>query len=444
MDEEQCICASCVEDKYIRELISTTGKTEFPCVYCNCDVPTIPLEDIADLVHTVLERDYINSALIQHEGDNAELIIAEKLGVEEEIANDIFQLLCEKHNDPHASDSDTYNDEFEYVYFDAGTHQYDRTWKRLKTSLRTQTRFFNDDLRQFLGDIFSGIGSIPAGAGATLRKIDTNQMLYRARLFEDISEIEEALKHPARNFGPPPTTRAKAGRMNPSGVPAFYGAFSSNTAIGEMRPAVGNLVVVAAFRPLRPLNILDLSALEKLKSADGSSFDPAVQRNNEVTTFLKTLSRKLTIPVFGKSRESEYLITQAVAEYLSLLTTPNLDGIMFHSTQQEELDTKMEANHNVVLFSKSALVLNSGPDDSQYIVNMFEFDEDEGSYLEPSLRSQPDRDKAKNIFSVDRSRHAVPTLEIDVRKLEIHTVKAVSFDTDSRSVHFNDGKRMSF
>lgn len=442
MDEEHCICANCVHDKYIRKLISTKGKTEFPCAYCTSDDPTISLEHIAELVHTVLDRDYIDSALIQHEGDNAESIIGMEVGVEEEVANDIFQILCEKHNDPY--ENDIYNDEFEYVPFDAGIHQYDVAWKRLKASLRTQTRFFNDELRRFLDGIFLDIGSMPAGAGSTLRQIDTSHMLYRARLFEDFSEIEEALKHPARNFGPPPTTSAKAGRMNASGVPAFYGALSSKTAIAEMRPAVGNLVVVAAFRPLRQLNLLDLSALEELKSAAGSSFDPAVQRHKEVTIFLKTLSRKLTIPVFGKSRESEYLITQAVAEYLSLLTTPNLDGIIFHSTQKEELETKMDADHNVVLFSKSAFVLNSGHHDAQYNVNIFEFDEDIGSYLEPSLWPQPESDTAKKIFSGDRSRHEVPTLKIDVGQLEIHTVKAVSFDTLAATVYFNDGKKLRF
>lgn len=440
MDEEQCICAGCVEDKYIRKLISTTGSTEFPCGYCNCDDPTVPLEDIADMVHTVLERDYTTSAESHYEGDNAESIIRMELGVEEEVATDIFQILYNKHNDPH--DYGVYNDEREYVSIAATTREYDSTWTRLKTSLRTRTRFFNDELRAFLDGIFSRIGSIPAEAGSTVRQMNINHTLYRARLFEDYAELEEALKHPARNFGPPPTTSATSGRMNASGVPVFYGALSPKTAIAEVRPAVGNLIVVAAFRPLRPLNLLDLSALEQLKISGGSSFDPDIQRHKEVTSFLQTLSRKLTIPMFGKSRESEYLITQALAEYLSLLTKPGLDGIMFHSTQREEPEIKEDADHNVVLFSKSAFVLNSGPHDAQYSVNMYDFEEGIGSYPSPSLWPQAESAKAMKIFRGDRSSQEVATLEIDAGKLEIHTVKAVSFDTLSFPVYLSNGKKL--
>lgn len=54
-----------------------------------------------------------------------------------------------------------------------------------------------------------------------------------------LGERSEITANPARNLGAPPKVRAGEGRMNPAGVPAFYGAFERETCVAELRPPVG-------------------------------------------------------------------------------------------------------------------------------------------------------------------------------------------------------------
>lgn len=436
MDDEKSICSDCIEDPYVRNLINSTGDNDCPCSYCNSRGVTVSLEKIANLMHEVFEKYYnAYSDDFFHGGSSEEEVISEELGVEEEVYKDILEILCEIHND---YDCYIYGNDYVYEQTVFSVGEYDFTWNNLRKSLRTKTRFFNSDLRVFLDKIFSGIETMRLETGATIRQLDSSHVMYRARAFEDYRDVEKALAQPARNFGPPPSVSATSGRMNPHGVPVFYGAMSRETAIAEIRPAVGSLVVIAPFRPRRVLNLLDLSSLEHLVLTKGSLFDPGTQHRIEVTSFLKTLSRKLTIPVFGKTRESEYLITQAVAEYLSLLEAPVLDGIMFHSTQSENPEMKDDKGYNVVLFSKSSIVSHSHEKDFKYGVNMYENAEYDEWYICPSIYPESENVQLSNNRSHPNSAKA--TLEIDVNALEIHTVRAVRFSTDMMEVELRKDK----
>ncbi|TPV23647.1 RES family NAD+ phosphorylase [Pantoea anthophila] len=438
MDDEKCICSDCVEDSYISNMIKTTGNDNHSCSYCNGDGITVSLEEIADRMHEVFEN-YYSSHIDDYfrGGSPAEDIIATELGVEEEVYNDIMEILCEEHND---YDYTIYGDDYLYerTVFEVG--EYDYTWNKLKKSLRTKTRFFNNELREFLDKMFAGIEKMRLETGATIRQIDGGCIMYRARVFEDYGDIEAALSHPERNFGPPPSELATSGRMNAYGVPVFYGAASAETAIAEVRPAVGSLVVVAPFRPLRTLNLLDLSGLEHLISSNGSLFDPDFREQTEIISFLKTLSRKLTIPVFGKSKESEYLITQAVSEYLSLSENLNLDGIMFHSTQSENPEVKEEKDYNIVLFSKSSRVRNSQNNAMKYGVSLYENIEDDLWGISPSIYLQGVGSDETTTPARHSSRTVKSTLELDVASLEIHTIRAVRFKTDAEGVELRNEK----
>lgn len=438
MDDEKYICLDCVQDVYIRNFVNTSGNKENSCTYCHGDDVTVTLEEIADMMHEVLEK-YYSSHIDEYyrEGEPAEIVISDELGVGENISKDILEILCDKHND---YESFIYGKDYMYVRNVFSVGEFNFTWDKLKTSLRTKTRFFNDDLRTFLDSIFSGIETMRLETGATVHQLDENYVLYRARIFEDYRDVEAALAHPARNFGPPPSRLATSGRMNPHGVPVFYGAASRETAIAEVRPAVGSLVVVAPFRPRRLLNLLDLSGLERLADASGSLFDPATQHRIEVTSFLRTLAHKLTIPVFGRTKESQYLITQAVAEYLSLSETLNLDGIMFHSTQSELPQKKEEKDYNVVLFSKSSGVKDAQKNAPKFGVSMFENIEYAQWSIAPTIF--PVEEDNNNIFHIRRSASSIDpsTLEIDAGGLEIHTVTAVQFGTVPQRVLYRNEK----
>lgn len=130
----------------------------------------------------------------------------------------------------------------------------------------------------------------------------------------------------------------------------FYGANSQRVAIAEVRPPVGSNVVVARFDIIRPLRLLDLTALRKV-SVRGSIFDPSYADTLERGMFLRFLSQRITKPVMPDDEEMDYLATQAVADFLATDGDQPFDGIIFPSAQ-----VKTPRTVNVVLFQKAARV----------------------------------------------------------------------------------------
>ena len=232
------------------------------------------------------------------------------------------------------------------------TWQYE--WRQFERTLKTEARYFSRAATDHLAAVFGRIdqlGSLDgksvvrdAGPGTPI------EVLFRARVFQSEEPLKEALCRPDRHLGSPPARAAAAGRMNARGISVFYGATSADVALAEVRPPVGSKVALATFRIIRPLRLLDLSALENASDA-GSVFDPTLLQRLERVSFLKSLGRKMTRPVMPDDQEFDYLATQAVADFLATENDPPLDGIRFNSTQSEEGD-------NIVLFHKASRVKN--------------------------------------------------------------------------------------
>ena len=184
---------------------------------------------------------------------------------------------------------------------------------------------------------------VDAGPGTSLSGI------YRARVFQSDDRLVAALCRPDQQLGSPPASLATAGRMNARGVSVFYGANDPRVAIAEVRPPVGSQVAVARFEIVRPLRLLDLTALRTV-SEGGSIFDPELASRMERAMFLRSLSQRLTRPVMPDDEDFDYLPTQAIADFLATQNQPTIDGIMFPSVQ-----VAGDAL-NVVLFYKAALV----------------------------------------------------------------------------------------
>ncbi|EPG7916169.1 RES family NAD+ phosphorylase, partial [Pseudomonas aeruginosa] len=171
--------------------------------------------------------------------------------------------------------------------------------------------------------------------------------IYRARTCMTYTDVGGIAANPARNLGAPPKERAADGRMNPAGVPAFYGAFERETCIAELRPPVGATVVSGEFRLNRMVRVLDFGRFEKADLGPAPSFfDPKHHAKTGRREFLKYLHNEITVPVLPGA-ERDYLITQVIAEYLATHCKPRIDGVIFKSVQQS-------AGSNIVLFSHVA------------------------------------------------------------------------------------------
>src|SRR6202035_2572480 len=112
----------------------------------------------------------------------------------------------------------------------------------------------------------------------------------------------------------PPADQARAGRMNVEGVVVFYGATDSETCVAEMRPALGGDTALIALQTTRPVRLLDFTRLEKSHNEGLSYFQPNFTAEVERLAFLRRLHTLISQPVVP-GRESDYLITQTMAEY---------------------------------------------------------------------------------------------------------------------------------
>jgi len=128
--------------------------------------------------------------------------------------------------------------------------------------------------------------------------------------------------------------------------------------------------------------------------------------------------------------EDGYLITQAVADYLSMDASLQLDGIMFPSVQHG--DAAASTGANIILFHKASEVDRATRDAANWSdFTLYEFDEDR-AWLKPRLAT-----KSAPLFERTLRRLAIPTaaLELDRDDIIIHRVTGVSVRTEATAVN---------
>jgi len=157
--------------------------------------------------------------------------------------------------------------------------------------------------------------------------------------------MKDASADPMKHVGPPPAEMAKAGRMNAEGVVVLYTALDPDTARAELRPAIGSDLAVIKMTPVRRLKVLDMARLETVAAGALSYFQPDYEEEVLKHAFLRRLHRMISQPIVP-GHEADYLITQAMAEYLANVHPEKYDGIKFTSAQNQ-------GGMNLVLFSRS-------------------------------------------------------------------------------------------
>lgn len=367
--QEKRICYLCVNEAYLSKEIQRDGDPA-ECSYCNETGKTYSIGEVADRVETAFEQHYYLTA--PYPDDVQQMLMADResnydfhrygLEVIDAIedaggfnlaaARDIQEILADRHS---SRESDEMGEETpfsagaHYAELGTSTRAWQEEWYQFEKSLHAEARFFNRAAAAHLAAVFGGIDKLRTVEGTSL-VVDvgpgcTIDHFYRGREFQTEAKLLEALCRPDRHLGPPPADYATAGRMNAQGISVFYGADRADVAIAEVRPAVGSKVAVAKFDVVRPLRLLDLTALPDILES-GSIFDQTWARL-ERAAFLRSLGKLMTRPVMPADEAVNYLATQAVADFLAMENDPVLDGILFPSVQAKD-------GRNVVLFHKAA------------------------------------------------------------------------------------------
>ncbi len=361
---EKRLCIRCITEPHLISEVTASGE-EAECDYCEQTEMTETLADLADRFEVMFDQHFEREGEPDFpwespSGESAAFIIADTAGLEEEPAADIQAILADRHDDLESrkiGEATAYDSELTYVASSIDDHEFRDAWADLETDLKTRRRFFSSTAEEGFDRLFADVHQLTTQDGKpVVRTIgpDTDlPALFRARAFQSDERFEEALLDPERFVGTPASRFAKAGRMNPQGVPVFYGATTEALTLAEVRPPVGSRVIVGRFDLAETRRVLDVDALESVL-VEGSLFDPTFVGRLGRGAFLARLARRIRMPVMPDDEANEYLITQVMADYLAERVEPPLDGIAYSSAQG------VDGAVNVALFNGSARVAD-GP-----------------------------------------------------------------------------------
>lgn len=238
--EDRRLCCECVREAFLRSEIQLRGH-EAECSYCGGRNQTFSIGELAAEVELALNEHFyrtatepsdMESTMLQEgdfdwerKGDPITLIIEESAEIELQPAEDIQKVL-EGRN--HHFDTDTIGEEEEfeedahYARKGVDVAESQAGWLQFEKSLKTQARYFSRMAESTLASVFEGITDhktrdgqpviVEAGPDRQLAAV------YRARVFQSDEKLEEALRRPDRDIGPPPPLAAAAGRMNAHGI----------------------------------------------------------------------------------------------------------------------------------------------------------------------------------------------------------------------------------
>ena len=458
------ICSKCVGEPYLKREIDRIGEKAL-CYYCNNSWNTESINDLASRIETTFEQhfqitsdqpDSLEWSMMREggydwdrAGEPALDAIAQAAVLEQEPAEDIRLVLEDRHDDFERAamgEEGPFDKSTHYEEAKVNDAEFRADWAAFERSLKSETRFFSRSAEAILATIFDGVFDaqtrsgnpivVEAGLGSSLAA------LYRARVFQSQESFESALARPDREIGPPPSSFASAGRMNARGVSVFYGATEEAIALAEVRPPVGSRVVVGRFDFLRRVRLLDIAAMRSV-FVSGSIFEPGYARRLERAKFLETLSWRVTMPVMPNDEPFEYLVTQAMADYLADRDEHGLDGLIYPSVQGGGKGA------NVVLFNKASRVetletpagmnvsvfQHSGDPDEEGNSNYTVWEEvpQAAEERQGKVLWKPAFPSISHSFPAD-SDHRETTLRIDLSSLRVHCIRAVSITSDTLGV----------
>jgi hypothetical protein len=344
------ICWRCVEDEYLKEIVRTKGRTDL-CSECQSDAENaFTADDLAEVLDPIIRENFNlgedvkrfgedDSEWWEQEGDpmsdHLQEVIGQYLGWEDEIVD---ALMDSEEVDRRDGEEGFYDRTQNYVPTPVRAHELQMEWDDLSEDLKHRNRFFNLSASNFFLRLFEDVetrrwwNSEVRKNEHVVYEMPQDTELFRARICDFSNAVTETFREPLKNVGPPPTELARAGRMNADGVAVFYAALDLETCLAETRPALANEVAVISVKTTEPLHILDFVRLgdsNKSLSYFQPDFDQQVQRG----LFLRRLQRLISQPIIP-GRESEYLITQTMAEYLRSVHTPPCRGVVFQAAQR--------------------------------------------------------------------------------------------------------------
>lgn len=338
--DDKFVCPDCVEDAYLKEFI-LDHVAETTCSYCG----RTEAEDIAAPLEELMRP--IASAVGYHFNDPTDAGVPWDEGsfaIEPTSTEDVLMSL------PLECDDDLFEDVAGCFMNDgwvraagghwSSSHEHEvlgDSWSSFVSTVRHETRFHFHlspvstvgGPQEFAPGRFLPVLSRLISASGLVRTIQAGLPLFRVR----VRATGDTWEPIADQLGAPPLERARAGRMNPAGIPYLYVALEEATALAETVSSPPMEAVVATFRSSKELTVIDLSALPPLPSI----FDDARRMDREGLIFLQAFVREISKPVTKNGAEHvDYVPSQVVCEYFAQVFRPpnpagSINGLLYPS-----------------------------------------------------------------------------------------------------------------
>lgn len=168
-----------------------------------------------------------------------------------------------------------------------------------------------------------------------LLTVPAGRVFWRGRLADSPSKIAEY--GTAAALGSPPHRRASNNRMSPAGISMFYGSDNIDTVVAEIGAhSTQRYAIVGAFKTTQEMTLLNLADLPPVPSLYQ---DTGRGQHYYELQFLHSFAADLGKPVSLDGQEHiEYVPTQVATEYLRFIPDFAVDGILFRSAQNNDVN----------------------------------------------------------------------------------------------------------
>ncbi|PTU32411.1 RES family NAD+ phosphorylase [Stenotrophobium rhamnosiphilum] len=355
---DSALCSQCSTDKFLASIIDAQGEL-IECSICSKDVnKAMSVEDLGKLIEPIL-REHFEPGDIVHrigegdddrvyddqQGDDMAFIVQSVIGDNYPFEDELVDAVCAAEDcDPRSGDECFWDSTTNYVETRTAIAPLEKHWHPTLAELKTTRRFYSPLAKKLFDALFADVetlycyerssSSLKAAKVPVVRIIPKGRRLYRARICLSTEMLQQIADDPLTHVGPPPAAATRAGRMNAEGITVLYTSLNRATAVAELRPAIGNDVVSIRLKTTRQLRLLDFGRFEKARPRKQLSyFQPDFNAQIEMSALSKRLHKLISMPIVP-GKESDYLITQNMAEYLAHVHPLRFDGVIFQSAQK--------------------------------------------------------------------------------------------------------------
>lgn len=435
------VCSQCAGNSQLKNDIFAEEKEKKTCSYCRNRRLCISIDSLANTVDDIYREDYEPS----ESGDSPSYIISEILELDESVGkldSDLVEILryresCSAYKDVDPMYDESLSYSCKHSPINDGS-QHKELWDEFCGRIKNKTRFFNNQLIEWLNDIFLGLEKCGFEDNIspirTIKPSDSDAVFYRARYAENAQERIKICCYPTQELSSPPVHHACSGRMNPTGISVFYAAFERETCIAEIRLPVGETAISGQFTLKTPIKIFDLTVFDKIDPEEAiingysaSIFgDEISDISEDKLAFLKTFSEEISKPIPPHKQELDYMPTQALVEYLAHHYKPKIDAVVYASTQTNR------KGKNIVFLNHAAKVINNqAPKSGRYkaiSINdcyyISRCKERNGFHYEPNWDEYENIAFDDEFYELDRDK----CLSYVEGSLKLHKILAINYD----------------